>query len=254
MLLSLLLTVYNVVFSTEKSQKEIGIYEHLDEYLPADLTFTDENHNTVKLSEIINKPTVLSFVYFDCPGLCNPLMDGLAEVIERSEINMGDDYQVLTISINYNDNPEDAKIKKENFSEIISKAVPENSWMFLTGDSLNISKITNAVGYKYKRQGEDFLHAAAIMVVSPESKITRYLHGTYFLPFDLKMAVIEASKGKSSPTINKVLKYCFSYDAEGKKYVFNVTKVSGSIILLITLGLFIGLLTRSNTRKQVIVQ
>jgi protein SCO1/2 len=82
------------------------------------------------------------------------------------------------------------------------------------------------------------------MVVSPDSKITRYLHGTYFLPFDLKMSVIEASKGKSAPTINKVLKYCFSYDAEGKKYVFNVTKVSGSIILLLAIGLFIGLLAK----------
>lgn len=252
--MAILLLVNGFILSNNENPQEIGIYEHLDEYLPEGLTFTDENHNQVILKDIINKPTVLSFVYFDCPGLCNPLMDGLAEVIDRSDAVIGEEYQVFTIGINYEDNPEKALLKKEIFSKIISKKVPENSWRFLTGDSLSIALITDAVGYKFKREGKDFLHAAAIVIVSPDSKITRYLHGTYFLPFDLKMSVVEASQGKSAPTINKVLKYCFSYDAEGKKYVFNVTKISGSIILLIALGLFIGLLIKSNTKRKVVVQ
>ena len=90
------------------------------------------------------------------------------------------------------------------------------------------------MGYKVKKAGEEYIHPGAIMVLSPEGKITRYLHGTYFLPFDLKMAVIEASEGKSGPTINKVLKYCFSYDPEGQKYVINITKISGSLIIFLS--------------------
>ena len=96
-----------------------------------------------------------------------------------------------------------------------------------------------------KKEGRDWIHPGAIIVLSPDGKITRYLHGTYFLPFDLKMAVVEASQGRSGPTINKVLKFCFSYDAEGKKYVFNITKVSGSIIILLALGFFITLVLKN---------
>jgi protein SCO1/2 len=117
----------------------------------------------------------------------------------------------------------------------------ENGWKWLTGDSANVSRLLNTLGYRVKKEGDEFIHPASIIVISPQGKITRYLHGTYFLPFDLKMAVVEASEERSSPTINKVLKFCFSYDAEGKKYVFNITKVAGTIILLFAGGLFLFL-------------
>jgi protein SCO1 len=94
------------------------------------------------------------------------------------------------------------------------------------------------LGFLYKKEGKDYTHPAAIIVLSPEGKITRYLHGTYFLPFDLKMAITEASQGKATPTINKMLKFCFSYDPAGRRYVFNITKITGAIVLLCALGLF----------------
>ena len=103
---------------------------------------------------------------------------------------------------------------------------------------------------RWPQDGQEFIHPAAIMVISPEAKITRYLHGTYFLPFDLKMAVIEASEGRSGPTINKVLQYCFSYDPEGKKYVMNITKVSGSLIIFLAVLMFLGLAFSKKSRNR----
>jgi len=220
---------------------ELGIYEHLDSYLPANLDFVDENNNPVNLKEKINKPTVIALVYYECPGLCSPLLEGVAEVITKAKVDLGTEYQVLTVSFDPSETPELAKAKKDNYAKLVKGKDVDNGWKWLTGDSANINRLLNTLGYKVKKEGDDFIHPASIIVISPEGKITRYLHGTYFLPFDLKMAVVEASEERSSPTINKVLKFCFSYDADGKKYVFNITKVAGSIILLFAVSLFLFL-------------
>jgi protein SCO1/2 len=232
-----------------KQEPEIGIYEHLDEYLPDDVMLLDKDSNLVNLKSLINKPTVFSFVYFNCPGLCSPLLDGVAEVIDRTDLVLGKDYQVITISFNPNDRPALGVAKKANYVKQIKKPIDASQWFWFTGDSLNIEKITNAFGFKFKKQDKEYIHAAAIMVVSPKGKITRYLHGTYFLPFDLKMAVIEAQEEQSSPTINKVLQFCFSYDAKGKKYVFNITKISGSVILAGALMLLLVLVVRKKDEE-----
>jgi protein SCO1/2 len=236
------------VFS-EDSQDQLGIYEKLDTFLPDDLIFTDENYNTVNLKEAIDKPTVIALVYYECPGICSPLLEGVAEVISRAKIDLGTEYQVFTISFYAGEKPKLAKDKKANYAKLVKNKDVQNGWTWFTGDSVNINNLLNSLGYKIKKEGEEFIHPAAIMVVSPEAKITRYLHGTYFLPFDLKMAVIEASEGRSGPTINKVLKYCFSYDPEGQKYVMNITKISGTIILFLALSLLAGLFI-SKRKKQ----
>lgn len=234
-----------------KAQEELGIYEHLDRTIPADLVFVTENYDTVNLLEQINKPTVIVPVYYECPGLCSPLLEGVADVISKADIEPGIDYQVFTISFNPNEKTKLAKEKKENYLKLVKNGKDAtNGWIFHTGDSANISRLLNSLGYKVKQEGKDWIHPGAIIVLSPEGKITRYLHGTYFLPFDLKMAVVEASQGKSGPTINKMLKFCFSYDAAGKKYVFNVTKVSGSIIILVALGFFISLVAKTKRNKK----
>jgi protein SCO1/2 len=220
---------------------ELGIYENLDSYLPDNLDFIDENAKPVNLKTQINKPTVIALVYYECPGLCSPLLEGVAEVITKAKIDLGTEYQVFTVSFDPTEKAELARAKKDNYSKLVSGKDVENGWKWLTGDSANVSRLLNTLGYKVKKEGDEFIHPASIIVISPQGKITRYLHGTYFLPFDLKMAVVEASEERSSPTINKVLKFCFSYDAEGKKYVFNITKVAGTIILLFAGGLFLFL-------------
>lgn len=229
---------------------DLGIYENLDSILPNNITLTDENYEVVNLLEKIDKPTVIALVYYECPGICSPLLEGVADVITKAKIDLGTEYQVFTVSFDPEEKPRLAKDKKANYAKLVKGKDVENGWTWFTGDSVNVTRLLDALGYKVKKQGEEYIHPAALMVVSPEGKITRYLHGTYFLPFDLKMAVIEASEGRSGPTINKVLKYCFSYDPEGKKYVMNFTKISGSIIIFLALSLFVGLMISKKSRKR----
>lgn len=244
--------VYSFSWGQEKQEvaQEIGIYEKLDSVLPNDIMLLDKDSNLVDLKSLIDKPTVLSFVYFECPGLCSPLLNGIAEVIDRSDVVLGQDYQMITISFNYKDTPKLGQKKKKNYVASIKTPIDESKWLWLTGDEENIAKITNAVGFKFKQTGEDFLHPAALIAISPKGKVTRYLHGTYFLPFDLKMAVVEAADEKSGPTINKLLKFCFSYDAEGKKYVLNITSISGSLIILLVLVFLFTVLLKKKPIKS----
>ncbi|MBT4338115.1 MAG: SCO family protein [Bacteroidetes bacterium] len=238
------ISLFAVSYSQEQEMPEIGIYEQLDKYIPTDLEFYDIDSNLVKLSSLIDKPTVLSLVYFTCPGICSPLLDGLAEVIDWADIELGVDYQVFTISFNYSETPSLAKSKRVNYLKQIEKEVDEDAWKWFTGDSVNIYGLTDAVGFKFKREGKDFIHAGTLILLSPDGKVTRYLYGTKFNQFDLKMAVMEASEGKSSPTISKVLQYCFSYDADGKKYVFNVTKIGATVVILFAVIFFLILVLK----------
>jgi protein SCO1/2 len=215
--------------------QEIGIYEKLDSLIPEDVQLIADDSSIVNLRSLITKPTIISFVYYECPGLCSPLLDGVAEVIDRAEIELGIEYQVITISFNPHDTPTLGRKKKKNYVGSIKRSIDESQWIWLTGDSVNIQKITDAIGFKYKKSGKDFLHPASIIAISPKGKITRYLYGTDFLPFDLKMAIVEAGEERSGPTINKLLKFCFSYDSESKKYLFNITSISGSLIILLVL-------------------
>ena len=233
----------------DTNEPEIGVAEHLGETIPLDLTFNNEKGQNVTLREVITKPTILTLVYFDCPGLCSPLLDGVSEVIEKMDLELGKDYEVLTISFNTNDTPERAVEKKQNFLRKHSLKHAD-SWTYLTGDSANIAQIVNAVGFKYKKAGNDWVHPAVITILSPQGKITRYLYGTNFLPFDVKMAVVEAQKGIPRPTINRLLEFCYSYDPSGRRYVLEVTKVSGVLILFMALVILTTLIIRSRTGKS----
>ena len=228
---------------------EVGIVEHLGDTIPLDLRFVNEKGDTVALRQLIDKPTVLSFVYFDCPGLCSPLLDGVSDVIEKSDLELGKDYKVITISFNYRDTPEKAREKKKNFLRRHSKSRSDN-WTYLTTDSATIFRITDAAGFKVKSVGFDFIHPSAIIITSPAGKITRYLYGVTFLPFDFKMAIGEAQKGIAQPSINRVLEFCFSYDPQGRRYTLEVTRVAGIVIIFIFLVTILVLfITRRKQKK-----
>ena len=230
---------------------ELGIYEHLDEYISNDLIFKDELYNEVNLKNAIDKPTILCLVYYECPGICSPLLNGLADAMDKTDMELGKDYQVFTVSFSHTEKPPLALKKKKTYTKLVSHGDTEHAWKFFTGDSITINSLLNEVGFRVKKEGKEYIHPGSLIMLSPEGKITRYLYGsTYFLPFDLKMAIVEAAKGKSGPTINKVLNYCFTYDPEGKKYVFNATKVSGSIIILIAASLLIGLILSNRKRNK----
>jgi protein SCO1/2 len=221
---------------------EIGVVEKLEQYIPMDALLIDEHGDTVIIGDLMDKPTILNFVYFRCPGICSPLMDGLADAMDGTDLVLGQDYQALTISFDPREGTFLAVKKKDNYLNLMKKSdQAQTGWLFFTSDSANIADLTEATGFRYKPTGNDFIHAATLIIVDPKGKITRYLNGIYFLPFELKMALLEASEGKSGPTINRVLQYCYSYDPEGQKYVMNVTKVAGTLIIFMSLILFLVL-------------
>ncbi|HPF51187.1 MAG TPA: SCO family protein [Draconibacterium sp.] len=233
---------------------EIGIVEHLDAYLPDSISLINEAGEQVWLADLIDKPTVLNFVYFRCPGICSPLMEGVADVMDRSDLIPGKDYQVLTISFDPGETIDLGVRKKNNYLNLMNnkEKVEEakTGWKFFVSDSASIVRATNATGFKYKKNGNEYLHAASLTVLSPDGKITRYLNGITFLPFEWKMAMVEASKGQSGPTINKVLRFCFSYDPVGQTYVFNVTKISATIILFFAVILLLYLVLKPKRRLK----
>jgi protein SCO1 len=242
------MNISNMVIAQDTSDTlEVGIAEHLGSTIPTGLFFTTEANQPVQLKDVLHKPTILSLIYFDCPGVCPQILASVSDVIENIQMELGKDYRVVTVSFNSQDTPERALEKKHQFLHTKSKQHP-GDWLFLTGDSSNIHQLTNAVGFKFKQAGNDFIHPACIVILSPEGKITRYLYGTSFLPFDVKMALIEAQKGLARPTINRVLDFCYSYDPVGRRYSLEVTKVSGIIILFCAIILLGSLLIRSRIK------
>ncbi|MBK9330876.1 MAG: SCO family protein [Ignavibacteria bacterium] len=237
------LTTFNIHAEENEIPKEdIGIYEKLGDFIPGDVMLNDEKGNQINLKDLVKRPTVFSFVYFRCPGVCTPLLNGLTKVIDKADIEPGIDYDIFTISFDYTEDHVLASGKKETYLSTLDRNISPEAWRFLSGDSLNIRKITDAVGFKFARQGNDFIHGASLIMISPEGKVIRYLYGTDYLPFDLKMAVTEASEGRSVPTITKMVKMCFSYDPAGRKYVLNVTRIAGAGMIIL-LGIFVGYLT-----------
>ncbi|HPR64486.1 MAG TPA: SCO family protein [Thermoanaerobaculia bacterium] len=231
---------------------EVGIVEKLGDTIPLDATFFDESGNEVKLKEIIDKPTILSLVFYNCPGICGPLLNGESDVFDKVTLEPGKDFQLVTISFDPKDTPDLAEKKKANYLKTFTRPFPPEGWRFLTGTEENIHRVTDAVGFYYKKDGDNYLHAAALIALSPDGKIVRYIYGISFLPFDMKMAITEASEGRVGPTISRVLLFCFSYDPKGKTYVFNVLKVTGSLTMVFGAMFVIWLIvtTRRHRKKE----
>jgi protein SCO1 len=219
----------------------IGIDEKLGQNIPLDLSFYDEDANMVTLKEVIGgKPTLLLLVFYECQGICTPLLNGVAEVVRRApELRLGEDFRIITISFDPEDTPAVARGKRENYLKLIDRPVDPGAWRFLTGNQETIDKVCDAVGFRYVKQDGAFVHVGVITVLSPEGRIARYLDAGNmvgnvipFLPFEIQMALSEASNGQVGSTVHKVLQLCFQYDPEGKRYALNITRMIMVIILL----------------------
>jgi protein SCO1/2 len=238
-----------MISSYADDPKEVGVDEHLGAEIPLELTFINEYGKPVALSSLFTRPTILTLVYYRCPGICSPLLSGVADAVDKMDLEPGRDFNIVTISFNPREDYLMASEKKKNYIDNMKKKIPADSWQFLTGDSLNIAKITDAVGFRYQPQGQDFMHGAVITVLSQKGKIARYLYGTEFLPLDVKLALTEAAEGKSTPAINKLLKLCYSYDPSGRKYVLNITRIIGGGMVLIIAG-FVIMLTLKKKKSN----
>ncbi len=246
----ILVSFFQLECFSEEKPPEVGIVEKLDTTISMDLVFTDSDGKEKTLKEIIDKPTILALVYYRCPGICSPLLTEMGDITDKVDLELGKDFQNLSISFDAREGTDLAlKWKKEYHSAMKNHKMTDDNWRFMTGDSSNIKKLTDAVGFYFKPDGKgDFIHAGALIVLDKNGKVIRYLLGTQFLPFDFKMSVIEASKGHSVPTVSKMLEYCFSYDPEGNTYVFNFTKVVGTFIFL-GIGIFFIVLVIKGRKK-----
>jgi len=229
---------------------EVGIDEKLGNTIPADIAFMDESGSPVNIGSLINGPTIFSLVYLGCRDMCPLLMRGEAELVGQMDGTPGEGYRLVTVSFDENDSPADAARAREIYLGATGKPFPPSEWRFLTGDRENIQRLTDAFGFRFQRTGDGFSHVAALVVVSPKSKIVRYIYGVKFLPFDLMMALAEAQRETVGLSANRALLYCFRYDPEGKRYVFNVLKVTGTVTVFSAIILFAYLVRSSRKRRE----
>jgi protein SCO1 len=228
----------------------IGFTEKQGEYIDLEAVVINENGDTVQIKDLMGMPTILNLVYYRCPGTCSPLMWGINKFIEQVDLKPGVDYQILTISFDHTENIDLAIDKKANYESNLKDKSLAEGWHFFVSDSINIARITQSVGFNFQWIIDQYSHPTGLIALAPDGKITRYLRGIEFLPFDIKITLIEAASGKVGPSINRLLAMCYSYDKKGNQYVFNVTKVSAILISFISL-LMLGYLyfTRKPVKK-----
>lgn len=229
---------------------EIGFVEKQGQYAALDTRLVNEKGDTVILKDLMGKPTLLSLVYYRCPGTCSPLMWGISKSIDAVDLKLGTDYQVITISFDHTEGVPLAIQKKQNYLSSMRKKEEGENWQFFVADSLNIAKLTESVGFNFKWIVDQYTHPTGLIALAPDGKVTRYMRGIEFLPFDIKITLVEAAKGKVGPPINRLLAVCYGYDQEQNRFVFDIVKVSG--ILIIFFGLVIFLLlafTGKRTKK-----
>jgi protein SCO1/2 len=228
----------------------VGVNERLGSRIPLDITFRDEGGKPVRLFELVTGPTIILPVYFSCTNVCYNLQWGLAQVLPKIKNRPGEDYRVISVSFDENEPPELAAKFKRVYLTSMHAPFPADGWRFLTGDAENIRRLTKAVGYGFQRRGRDFLHPVASLIVAGDGTIVRYLYGSTFLPKDLALALVEARDGTSGTTIRKMVEYCFTFDPERKTYVFNILRVSATVVILCTGGFLIFLVSGGKRRGR----
>ncbi|MCS6953360.1 MAG: SCO family protein [Bryobacterales bacterium] len=235
--------------------REVGIDQRLNARLPLELTFRDESGAAVALKTYFNRrPVILSLVYYECPMLCTMVLNGLLKTLRTINLDVGRDFEVLTVSFDPNETHELAAAKKQSYIERYGRPTGAAGWHFLTGDAEAIRQLTQAVGFRYKYDpaANQFAHASAIMVLTPDGRLARYLYGIEYPPRDLRLALVEASAGKIGTPVDQVLLYCFHYDPATGKYsllVMNVLRAAG-IATVLALGVFLLAMFRRDRRKK----
>lgn len=237
--------------TTNQDTIGVGVDEKLGDYLPMDLTFATSDGDTLSLDEIINEPVLIAPIYYECPDICSPLLTELAWVAPKIELEPGKDFKIITLSFDHKENSAIAARWKKNYFVPLKSAFPQSAWTFLTGDSISIKKFTDAIGFRFKPSDDGkFIHPSMVLTVAPDGKISRYLFGTRFNQFDLKMALLDAKAGKTNPTISQVLQFCFSYDPEGRTYTLNITRIIGVLMLTMVGLVFIAVTFKKKSRKN----
>ena len=229
----------------------IGLEEKTGQLLPPDMTFTDETGGIIRLKDLLGKPAILTLVYYTCEHICPQMLEGLSQALPRLAVEPGKDYRVITVSFDASDTPQIAREAKKNYLKAIGRPFPEDAWRFLTGTEQRIHDLTDAVGFRFRKDIHGFTHPVVLIFLAPDGKISRYFQVTKFSygsaypitfsSFDLNMALAEAAQGKSVTGFKKALLYCFSHEPPGQSKFFSFLFVVGLVTLAAMAAFFIYL-------------
>ena len=227
----------------------VGIDQNLNAQIPLELTFKDENGQVVRLGQYFReKPVVLALVYYECPGLCDLILNGLTHAMEQISLNVGSDYQVVTVSFNPKETWQLANAKKANYLEKYQRPGAKAGWHFLTGDQASIKSLADTVGfhYNYDPISKQFAHASGIFVLTPEGRIARYFYGIEYKPRDFRLGLVEASANKIGSPADQVLLFCYHYAPTTGKYGMAITEVTRALgtATVLLLGGFVFIMLR----------
>ena len=231
---------------------EIGLDQRLDERLPLDLPFRDEQGREVTLAQYFGgRPVILTLVYYECPMLCTQVLNGLVSALGVLEFSIGEEYDVVTISFDPGETPELAAAKKAAYVERYDRPGAERGWHFLTGGPRSIAAITEAVGFRYAyNEGADqFAHVSGFMVLTPEGRLSRYFYGIEYGPRDIRLALLEAGEGRIGSAVDKLFLYCFHYDPSSGRYsvaIMRLVRIAGAL----TVGLVVGAIVVMRRRER----
>lgn len=229
--------------------RSVGIDQKLNDPIPLDLTFHDESGEPVRLKQFFSaqKPVLLSLVYFRCPMLCNLVLNGQASAMKHIGLEAGKDYEAVTISFDPNEKPDLAASKKATYIEKLGQSSAVQGWHFLTGDEQNIRALADAVGFRYAwdENTKQWAHGSAIMVATPDGRLSRYLFGINYPSRDLRLSLVDASDWKIGTRTDQILLLCYHYDPKLGKYTFavvNSLRVGGIATVILLAGfVFINL-------------
>jgi protein SCO1/2 len=230
--------------------RDVAFDQKLNQQVPLDLTFRDENGKAVRLADYFKqKPVILNFVYFKCQDLCPLLLDGIARSLRALSFDIGNQFDVLTVSFDPHDDPPLAAAKKTDLIEKYSRPGATAGWHFLTGDEASIQKLTQSVGFRYTYDAHtgEFGHATGIIILTPAGKTSRYFYGIDFSPRDVRLGLIEAAAHKIGSPIDQLLLFCYHYDPTTGKYnllVARVIQIAGAATVLLLGGFIIVMLRR----------
>ncbi len=216
---------------------KIWVEEQTGKFLPLDVSFIDENGEDVTLGSLIDKPTILLPIYFYCPNSCSTNLANLASAMNRMKMAAGKDYRAIALSFNDQDTPKDARDAKRNYVKLLYDGFPTDQWSFITGSKENISKALDLIGYTFKPlEDGTFIHPSALVTVAENGMVIKYVYGK-FIPGDVEIALAEANSGVPALSVKRLLNFCFNYDPDKNKTLFQVVKV----VILILFGALVAL-------------
>lgn len=238
---------------------EVAFEQKLNEQVPLSLVFQDETGKSVQLGDYFGqKPVILTLNYYNCPMLCPLVLEELANSLAKIPFTMGDQFNVVTVSIDPRETPKLAAATKEKYIRRYGRPGAEAGWHFLIGEEAAIQQLAQAVGfrYAYDAQSDQYAHPAGIMILTPQGKISRYFYGIEYAPMDLRLGLVEASANKIGSLVDQVLLRCYHYDPTTGKYtliVMNVLRLAGLGTVLI-LGTFVFVMFRRERRENLRVE